>query len=766
MSEKVKKYVVWLLCAIVAMLVWIFIAVVLTGGREVEEFTDADGSVMTAFLVIFFLTAIVVLALAGKLGVEIGRQRREGVLAPEKREKKECGKSGTALIVVSVLIAFATMIGGIFLGKTLPEQMRGLFDWMLGLSILAALLTLLLNMVFGMLNKTHWEKQQVSQIQRFVYSHREQAEKTARQKLKFLKRIRCATAVYACFLAAVGLCMALSTGVLYSEAGLVTFGMVAALLILMAVSRIRFRAHQQELEDDRACVRAVRYPVLYQLAEKAAEQLGCYDSVRIMLMANCNAGILKVNNTYYVQLGVLLINVLSEEELYAVLLHEFSHVAQNNKDAAREHTYHSWLQGGGTPHFANGLAQQFFTLPDTVYKEQYMLYAYASSILIEIEADQTMLLYGLKEAAASALGKLKYYELFSWEKGTYDEKCIYQSEQPPADLLKKELEKFRKSIIENEEKWKALIDVEIQSRSATHPVIKSRLQALGIQDLKLLAAPEDTQYASECRQALAYVDEQICQDLTQDYKERRRVYYLEPKERVEAWKAADMPVVPSEYSDIVWALRQLGENMLALELCQRAVEQLHEAAAVDGYFMRGCYRLHSYDMAGIEDINTAMEANSNYWEEGLAVIGAFCCLTGHQEELDKYREKAPTLAQKYKDDYSRIGELKPKDKLLPEKLPDGMLEDILDYIASVEEGQIEKIYLVRKVISAEVFSSVFVLRFSLETADRDRNEIMHKVFRYLDTCSDWQFSLFDYEDVMKVPIYKIENSCVYERIKL
>ena len=173
--------------------------------------------------------------------------------------------------------------------------------------------------------------------------------------------------------------------------------------------------------------------------------------------------------------------------------------------------------------------------------------------------------------------------------------------------------------------------------------------------------------------------------------------------------------------------------------------------------------MHSYDERGIGDIYFAIENNSNYLQEGIDAIGTFCCLTGNQKELNIYRQKALELAQKQKDEYSQVSVLTKKDRLSEESLPEGMLDDILAYIRSVDEGQIEKIYLVRKTITEEFFTSVFVIRFDLAAEEETCEQIMHKIFRYLDTCSDWQFSLFDYQEVMSVPVYEVKNSCVYSK---
>jgi hypothetical protein len=146
-------------------------------------------------------------------------------------------------------------------------------------------------------------------------------------------------------------------------------------------------------------------------------------------------------------------------------------------------------------------------------------------------------------------------------------------------------------------------------------------------------------------------------------------------------------------------------------------------------------------------------------------IGSFLCRMGREEELQAYRERACRLAQKQKDEYSELDTLSPGDDLGPEQLPEGVLEDILAYIRSVDSDIIERIYLVRKTISAEFFASVFVIHFYGGT-EAMREEIMHKVFRYLDSYPvEWQFSLFDYFACRQVRFDKIEGSLVYEKNK-
>ena len=56
----------------------------------------------------------------------------------------------------------------------------------------------------------------------------------------------------------------------------------------------------------------------------------------------------------------------------------------------------------------------------------------------------------------------------------------------------------------------------------------------------------------------------------------------------------------------------------------------------------------------------------------------------------------------------------------------------------------------RKTVSETFFASVFIIHFYGGT-DAQRDEIMHKIFRFLDSHpSDWQFSLFDYFEYLFV----------------
>lgn len=758
MDKQRKKGCIGLFICIALMFVWIFITVWLTGGREIEEFSSTDQWIWIGFAVVEIITVIILFRLAVKIG-----RRNQAAAQQIMGQKAPRQDRGFLLYLAAIFTALLLQIFGILCAKKLTDALSANLKWIIAVCCGIPVIFLLLNIVLQKLFVRRLQRKPVGDMQQYFLSHRESAEETSKRKLTLVKRLRVLTDLYAVLLCVFGAVVAFCNGALLNSGLSTWLCFVAAFFLLCGFSRIRFPLPKKMFDEDKTYVQAREYPTLYALARRAADTLHCSGEIRIAVRPNCNAGIAKVGNLFSIELGVILLSVVSSEELYNILLHEFAHMCAETNGSDTDARYNTWLCNGGTAHFLSGLTRQFYSFFDALYNFQFVLYSYASSILKESAADQAMCRCGDSEIAASALLKLKYYDLFQWEKGTGDEECLLIPEQPEKRFLTKEIEAFRRAIAVRGEDWDHLADVEILARGASHPTLKMRLEALGVNRIGTVERADPAPYRRECEKALEYVEALIYAERAKTYGENREVFYLRPKKTVEDWEAAGRPVVAEEYADVVSALRDLGRVTEANGLCERAIAELSGAASCFGYYMKGCWLLHSYDPAGIEYIYRAIGGNSNYIEEGMQMIGEFCCLTGRQEELDTYREKAVALLQKTKDVYNEIGVLRKTDRLSGETLPDGLLEEILTYIHSIEDGEIEKIYLVRKTITDAFFTSAFVVSF-VPGIDTDiRQAVMHKIFNYLDTCSDWQFSLFDYGEVAGVKVETIENSCVYTK---
>ena len=660
--------------------------------------------------------------------------------------------------ILPLFISLGIMSAGTFLPDLLVLTVL--------LSVISALplIAILLNLILAKRFIAKVKGMNVAQGNAFLLSHRDDAEKTTKEKLQQLISIRRLTHAYTVMMLVASIGIALLGGLLAVEVpALVVFCVLYSWLVLASVAtRIR-TSKQIELTSDVAVLAKDEYPIIYQMARKAADTVGSKHEIVILPSWDFSASIIKDKNRYLLRIGVILLHVLSEQELYNIMLHEFAHVTSEKDVHFREEKYADWLgaEGGGTDPFSAFLSN-FYLYFGAKYLFHYMIYRYACSVVYEQQADSAMAEHGDRKAAVSALLKTHYDTMFFWESGVNDEKSIFESEELKADYLSGRIALFKEAIASRSNDWNALVKTEILANNASHPTLKMRMDALGIQELVLVESQSSEQYLQEINRVLDYSEKFIYDERIKDYSEQRKQYYLDPLERINAWEQEGKPILAETYADLISDLKSLGRHRESEELCDRVIEQLPDSAT-HAIYIKGSMKLYRYDPSGMDMIYQAMERNGNYIEEGLDTIGSFCCLTGREEDLQEYRSKAKELAQKHLDQDEQISFLSKNDKLTRENLPDGMLEEILAFIKSIDQGIIQKIYLVRKTVSDSFFASVFVIQFYGGT-DAQRNEIMHKIFRYLDSYHvEWQFSLFDYHDYLDVKVDKIEGSLVYSK---
>lgn len=745
-----KKPIIILVVCLIAMFAWIFLAVALTGGREISEMNPRDHWVMVGLILAELMTIFIALKL-GKMA-----QLSDGVEQPKPTRANRMRFAWNLVTYAAALgIPVLLALPGIQLRERGGAEMLSLFKGIGDICWALAVAAIAVNVWWLQRFRRRYQQMNAKQMSEFLLSHREQASRTAAEKLRLLCSIRRGTNAYALVLLLLGIVLGVCFGCTVSK---VSYA-VSALLILVSAQQLPIRATKAELEDLQNILPEQEYPRLYGAAKQAAQETGWTGAVALQVRPDNTAFISLLNQTAVVSLGAPVLRLMTQEELHALLLHEFSHVSTDNKAEIQATNYWDFLRRGRSSDTSSLLSGAFYTWSDEAYEMNFELYQYAASISTEQAADKAMA--KLPEAAAASLLKLKYFDLYLWEAEAKDGKPAYESVQE--DVIREQLADFQKELPARKADWNDLTKREIEARNATHPTIWSRIQALGLNELPEAAFPAQGDYGAECEKAIVYMDEQLAAFGRMCFEEEHRIQYLEPKKDVEAWEAAGCPVVAEEYADVVKMLHQLGRTSDAIALCNRAIGELQPIAAAYAYFIRGAWRLHRYDAGGLQDLYTAIELNNNFIDSALDVIGTFCTLTGMQQELETYREKALELAQRQRDEFSETGRLTRKDNLSTEHLPEGMLEDILSHIQAVSQDSIDRVYLVHKTISDTFFTSAFVIRFLPQTSQEVRQEVLHQIFCYLDTCADWQFSLFEYQEIPKGLVERVPDSCVYQR---
>ena len=605
----------------------------------------------------------------------------------------------------------------------------------------------------------------VAEVNRYMIQHRADAEKNAPLLLRKLQKMRRSAVIYAVVVWIFGACQALLGGMLYTVSGNVSLyigAFISGTVFYVVYSRIP-KDEPLVLDDDTNVLRRDEYPIIYDVVSRAAQTLGCKGEITVIISFDCNAMIVREKDKYYLQLGAILLNILSEEELYCICLHEFSHCSDRNGDKSYEAQYNAWLNSDKGLSPVMSFFSNVFIFFDVRYAFNYLMYKYTVSVVEETKADLDMAKHGTPEIAASALLKIDYDNRFRWEDGGKDFKSIYESDTPSSNFLSEYLSRFKGAIAARHGDWNEMLMREILPNNASHPILRMRFETLGIEKIAYVEREASKEYEIEAQRALEAADKSLCESHREDYEKERKEFYLDPLARINEWKSNGMPISAQSYADIITDLKSIGLNSEAEALCERAIEELDKNSSQHAYFIKGCALLCRYDESGIELIYHAVQTNHNYLEEGLEMIGTFCCITGREKELLEYRERAQVLAQKDIDEYSETCVLSKNDNLVHDDMPSEMLEEILSYIRSVDGGIIRSVYLVRKVVNDNFFTSAFVLQFD-GGSDEVRDDVRHKIFRYLDTYPvDWHFSLFEYSECYNIKFDKIEGSLVYSR---
>lgn len=660
-------------------------------------------------------------------------------------------------VILTVILCIAAFTGGAIFGVDLDDATRDILGYCVLGGLGLALIIIVLNAVFARLYKKS-KSLSIREGRKFITEKIEEAEKNLKRATVKIVMLRIALDLYSAFILLFGLGVAFCIGAGQASA---LFTLFPAYLILGFFNRIQLAS---PIEDFNEYASEEDYPTLYSLAYKAQSAVNMKGKIKILIVGGTNAGISKIGKAVCIYVGIGVLNILNEDELYQVLIHEFSHRTKDGDPKDREYRLFTYINESEETKI-NFFCNKMFIFLDLLYTFEYMVYKTVASRSVEYIADKAIVKVGNPEIAASALTKLAYDELFSREIGFHMTENFYAPEEKRRNTGRLVADSFRNALEKRKDFWDELIANEIQPLSSTHPIVRNRIDALGVTDVKLLPFPSEGEYYNEIIKATEFVDESIYKDNLENYKSEREEAYLKPLSVAEDWLKDKRELSPEDARPVMDALLSLSMYDELYELCDRIIASSdNKFLTAHAYMMRGRIRLLNYDNEGINDIYTAIDANSNYIEDGLNLIGEYCCVRGLENELNEFRERSMDIQQYNLDVYSKASELSYNDNLIPDTMPKEMLDSILDFIKAAGGDAITHVYLVRKQITDTFFASVFVIRFENDTEDDVINDAMDKIFYHLDTRpEDWHFALHFFDAHVSAAVHKVEGSCVYSK---
>ena len=593
-------------------------------------------------------------------------------------------------------------------------------------------------------------------------SLRENREKESRRLLRKLICIHAAEDLYGILLLACAAIIAMfpivNTKMIYLDiAILFAYMLLSGLLFGAAFSQLILMTGRRKPERPELKVKKEGCPLLYALAEKAARECGFHGNISIGIVRNNNVNISRVKGGVILNIDLIILSILTENELYSILLHEFTHM--HERAYFREGFYAGRISAVREDSIFDGFDKLLFIPLDSLYLRTFSSWRYASDLDMEFAADDGAKTAGVEDFAF-ALMKIFFLDAYYFEKSEEDGPNFYAKEtltdfggcfQTLADI--------KTAFTERAPFWRELIDREIVSRTTTHPTTKQRLEHLGADVPQGGFSYPDGAHGEEVESLLKSYDGIIFRNLAANntYARLRRDNYTVHAERIAAWEQEGEPVTADNYSDIMDSLNKLGQKKRTAEFCSRVIDMLPETRTASAYLRRGVWRLSHYDDGGIEDLYETIRQEPRFSGLALDIIGGYCCRMGLREELDSYREKAALLAENYGTGLAVAGVFNRKmiRRLTANDLPEELVQSILNCVAADKE--IEDIYLVRQKLTENLCCHILIIHFDLFSPDQIQKEILHKLNKYVLTIQNRMFFVRDASDLEPWMTMRIEK---------
>lgn len=668
---------------------------------------------------------------------------------PQTQNNQIARRISLSSLITLGVVALVSLLGLLF-GNAIDETAK---KYCLYAALILVTIPLAIFAIHYVMAKSYAKSQSKlnsAEQQEIFASRREQAANDIQSVITKIKRIHRFMIVYSLIYIALG-----GTSIFFGMACKHFYFLIAAVFVYFPLLRLIPDKENYDFSDYSS---PNDYPIIHDLAYKVSNKLGLKGKIRIIFLQNNNAAIARIGKTYSLQLGNLLLDVLTEEELEQVLIHEFAHLTVDDVRMSSAASLYFRI-------INNPKADRLYAYIDGVFTYEYSMYLHAATITLESRADRAVIEHGNPSIAANALAKTAYLNLFQREMYKYISEPYLEPEEKRNNLGEILVNSFRTAVSERKDFWKSILLNEIQARNASHPILRNRLQSIGSDDFNVIIPNYDGEFRKECLKARRETDEIIYKNDLENYGNIRTQNYLEPLKIIEVWKADGEPLSAEKTREVIMAFRALLRFDEQEKLCDRIIaEEENIYAKAYAIFVKGSILLDRYDNEGIKLIYDAMELNSYYIPSGLQAIGDYCCLMGLHDELNEYRQKANDFSDNELKNISHARTLTANDHLVKDDMPAEMQESILDYIKSINEDVVSQVFLVKKVVSEDFSISSYVIKFLADTNDETIERVMNSIFEHLDTHpSGKHFSLFVYDKTTENAVKKVKGSCVYHR---
>ncbi|MBE6652819.1 MAG: hypothetical protein E7610_05325 [Ruminococcaceae bacterium] len=539
------------------------------------------------------------------------------------------------------------------------------------------------------------------------------------------------------------------------------------ILLKMPIQRI-LEAIPSRLKKE-ALVPAEKLPLLSDIARRAARMAGIKGDIRFEIVRDCECDVNRIGRTYVVFLGTRLMAVLPPEEMEQALILAFSFFSRPQLSKQILFRYRLGLLGSSQIRPDTFAFDLFYSYVDASLEWEYELYSQAVKRFLTDEGYRQVHKQGDVPSAMNLLAKKAFWSYFVFEFPHFMPRSMYEEPLPPIHHELDICQSFRKACKLRSEAWLSMLGKEMEGYVPTDIPFRYERKALDPHG-GVLPRVELLDDASPYGQEIFALIRESCEEdlhpaAVAQYEKKRQREYLEPLRVVAEYERNPTGYATHELSPVINGYRDIGQFDRAEALCDEILGYEHNPFALaHATYFKGICMLHRYKTEGIDLIYRAIDLNKNYMADGFETVGEYCVLSGLSDEYAAFRRRAEIQMSAHSYNQEGASYLAVTDHLKREDGLGDMLPDILEYMERVSNGSICEIYLVRKVISEDFFTSAFVINFDYGVPEDQMRTVYSAIFNYLDAYPvDWQFSLFIFDRETERAVKRVEGSLVWKK---
>jgi Zn-dependent protease with chaperone function len=498
-------------------------------------------------------------------------------------------------------------------------------------------------------------------------------------------------------------------------------------------------------------------PQLFALIKETQKAISGPAVHEVLLTDELNAAISQVPRLglfgwpkNYLLLGLPLLQALSSEQFRAVLAHEMGHLSgRHGRFSGRIYqARQTWFQLLARLEANESWGQFLFTWFFNWYAPYFFAYSFVLARRQEYEADRDAAIVVGHGALAEALINVELAaHLLNQDFYPSLLERVNQEKEAPKDAYATMFSRLRGlGQHRDARQWMRQSLSNQTTYEDTHPSLSDRLRALNrlpeqlstAQKAAALLPAEVTETAAQ--RFLGVSGESFAPRLEVLWQERLQTAWREQQQQLRECgrelerldkQAQTRPLNPEEAWQRAALTAQVRSRPEALPLVREFVAQQPENA--EARFVLGRLLLEAQDLAGLEELERAMQLDINYIGAGSEEAARFLQEAGRGTEAADYRQRAERHYDQAESAIAERNGLAPHETLLPHGLETSQIEDLREQFTLHKE--IATAYLAQKQLEFFPERPYYVLALKLETgwwgADQKEAEVVEHLLRWL-----------------------------------